>query len=203
VYWVHWFIFKSDSKDRYRWCFSSISQETFFVIVYTDPAILHYIVFIICQFPLTRISLVRFVSRSLVLRSQRAFIEENGKLKTRAWVWAIKAILQTCLRPTWLTFYNGSGSSSFGHKIGCGSTWRPHTKIRKVGPTPTIVLSGVNNTLNLAEKANLSQRRRNALFQPTLIQWNILYTPTPLWKSILARPPHFTTPPFLPQNCNF
>jgi len=44
------------------------------------------------------------------------------------------------------------------------------TEIRKVGPTPTIVLSGVNNTLNLAEKANLSQRRRNALFQPTLIQ---------------------------------
>jgi len=126
VHLVHWFIFKSDSKDRYRWCFSSISQETFFVIAYTDPAILHYIVFIICQFPLTRISLVRFVSRSLVLRSQRAFIEENGKLKTLAWVWAIKVILQTCLRPTWLTFCNGSGSSSFGHKIGCGSTWRPH-----------------------------------------------------------------------------
>lgn len=35
-------------------------------------------------------------------------------------------------------------------------------------PTPTIVLSSVNNTLNLAEKANLSQRRRNALLQPPL-----------------------------------
>lgn len=44
-------------------------------------------------------------------------------IKTQRGPWAIKVILKTCLRPTWQTFYS---SSSFGHKIGCGSTWRPH-----------------------------------------------------------------------------